>query len=372
MRRTVRAGALAALMAAGLPVAPALAANINVSQIATGTYTGINWNVAAMQARVYGWTVSYATVAVAGIDTEPTAWFAPDPWGAGLQPNLAYPALTRTKPTQNYTQGNAQFLYDSSYSRLANVDMTTAAPRKVEAGLSGGGASGAKVTAALSYRAHVDNTTAQTLDYYFDLKVPVLKRGTSPAYDLCCSGDSNGGTYNYHSPQSADSRAAVDVEVDGLPVWSSEAAYTYPATNSSSPFDEVDIAWDQPNGPGTTTLYLGRVAPGHGMDITFIARADARDLASYCGIQGPSSYLSHDYEVHCFGLDHRVEMANITNRFRGPQPPFSIYAKAALMVKKPFPVSPSLVQAAPPAVAQPNVAVRKPLRAVAPPQRVDQ
>lgn len=336
---------LAALLASAPTSRASAATQLNVSQIATGTYSSINWAMELGGANVGGWSLGYFSLATADIDTDASAYFAPDPWSAALTTGPGYPSLTRSKATQNYSQGGAQFQYDQSSSRLAEVDMASSTGKTVTADVFDGGASGASADGVLSYRAQVSNTTAQTLDFFMDLKVPTMKRSAEPGYDLCCAGDSNGGTYSYHRPKSWNAQAAVDVLVDGLPVWSSEQTALYPDTgNSGDPFDELDIAWDQPNGPSTTTLFLGRIAAGKTISVTFIVRADANDLAPDCGIQSPGSHLDHTYEVHCFSLSQQVNLVSaISGMVRGPHTPFRIYAKAPFVLQK-VPFHPQVVQ----------------------------
>lgn len=331
--------ALAAWASLSIAGSAAAATQLNVSQIATGTYSSLNWSVELGQANVGGWGLSYFSLATGDIDTDASAYFAPDPWSAAMTTGPGYPSLTRSKPTQNYQQGNSQFEYDHNTSRLATVEMGSATAKTVDAEVYDGGASGASADAVLSYRAQVTNTTAQTLDFFLDLKVPTIKRGSQPGYDLCCSGDSNGGTYAYHKPKSWNAQAAVDVLVDGLPVWSSEQTALYPNITGGTPFDEVDVDWDKANGPGTTTLFLGRIAAGKTLAVTLVVRADANDLAPDCGIQAPGSYIDHTYTVHCFDLSQQVNLTSVTTTSRrGVRTPFRIYAKAPFLLKKvPYP-----------------------------------
>jgi hypothetical protein len=332
MARTSKLGALALVGALSSAAGMAAAAQLNVSQIATGTSTSINWTVELGEPNATGWSLSYFSLATASIDSETSTYFAPDPWSAGMTAGPGYPSLTRSKPMVNYTQGNSQFVYDRKNSRLANVNMASPAPRTVDAEVYDGGASGGAAEARLSYRAQISNTTKEKLDYFLDLKVPTMLRANQPAYDLCCSGDSNGGTYSYHKPKSWKTQAAVDLLVDGLPVWSSEQTALYP-DSPSSPFDEFDIAWGQANGPSTTTLFLGRLAPGQSISVSFIVRTDAVGLAPDCGTQPPGSYLDHTYTIHCFELDSKVNLVSASPYARGPQTPFRIYAKAPFVLK---------------------------------------
>lgn len=319
-----RSHAAALLCAAACWAAPAGADQLNVSQIATGTDTPVDWAASAAQPQVVGASFSYFTMATAVIDPDKTVFFAPVPWSAAMNPAPAYPQLQRSKPTQPYDQGGASFSYDQpSYSR-AGISMNAVAPEKkqVEAQSFRSGAS----AAAVSYRVRIDHTAAEALDYFLDLARPVVKRVAEPGYDLCCSGDSNGGTYTYHAPDSAVARAAVDVYADELPIWSSESAFMYPQDQYGTPWDKREWSWDHANGPGQTRLYLGRLAAGQSLTITLVARADARTVATDCGISKSSGpYGPPSYEVRCYELDQTIELSGGDN---GAPVSFSVYSKA--------------------------------------------
>jgi hypothetical protein len=215
----------------------------------------------------------------------------------------------------------------------------------VRAGVFDGGATGAAADARLSYRAQITNTSKLTLDYFVDLRVPAITGGPQPAYSLCCSGDSNGGTYEYMRPKGWNAQAAVDLLVDGLPVWSSEQTALDPNDGTSGgPFDELDVAWDQPAGPSTTTLFLGRIAPGGSLTVTMVIRADVNDLAPDCGTQAPGSYLSHTYTLHCFDMSKQIALVNANLPYaRGAWSPFRIYAKTPFVLHQ-IPFHPQVVQ----------------------------
>jgi hypothetical protein len=306
--------------ALALGVGPAAADHINVSKIATGTQVNLDWNASAAKPKVSGATISWFTLATGQIDTEAGPYFVAAPWTAALAAQPTYPLLQHQAINAPYTQGTSTFEYDTQQSRLALVDMVQG--KKVQASTAFKGSASAAAT--LTYRARIDHTSAQALDYFIDLAVPLQQLGAQPGYNLCCSGDPDGGTYNYIRPKSWAARGEVDVYVDGLPVWSSANTAIYPDDPGGTPFDSVQVAWDKPKPPDSTTLYLGRLSSGQSMTITLEVRTDAR-ADSDCGIQPPGSYLSHTYEIHCYRLSESAQMSGGS----GGQPVgFSLYSKA--------------------------------------------
>lgn len=288
------------------PCAGAWAEQINVSRIASGTNVNVDWSE-LNQVSVAGANFSFFTLATAQAAPDARPYFAPGPWSASTAATPAKPKLTRTTKLDDYSQGGANFTYDRHYTANGVVDMTPASPttKPVSASMFKSGAAAGQV----SYRMRIDATSPQPLDYFLELQVPQPKRGVEPGYDLCCSGDSNGGTYSYHRPKSASSRAAIDLFADELPIWTSESAFLYPNVGASgSPFDKLEIAWDKSTAPGKTTLYLGRLAAPASVTITFAVRTEAHGDGD-CGVQNYGLPGSPAYAVHCLSVDQSVALS---------------------------------------------------------------
>jgi hypothetical protein len=294
-------------IATGL-AAPAAAEQLNVSRIATGTFTSIDWAVEVQQPLANnGATLTYFDLATGSIDTEPTPYFAMIPWTAAFLGFPTQPWLRRLKPTVPYTDGNATFTYANGNARLALVNMPAFPTKRVTSGTFGSGT----VAAAVSYVVRIEHTGSDPLDYFVDLQVPADKRTVTPAYDLCCSGDPNGGTYSYHRPKAAQARGAIDLYANGLPVWTNEDTYLYPGLPNSNPFDHIDFLWGKPAGPATTTLFLGRLHGGDTVTVTEIARTDVKGNATDCGVEGPFGFYPNlDFTVHCLELRQDIEMVS--------------------------------------------------------------
>src|SRR5215469_18555709 len=114
---------LVALVAATGLAAPGAAEQLNVSKIATGTFTSINWTVEAQQPLANnGASLAYFDLATGSIDTEPTPYFATPPWSALFLPFPTEPWLQRLEPTVSYMDGKSTFTYANSNSRRARVN----------------------------------------------------------------------------------------------------------------------------------------------------------------------------------------------------------------------------------------------------------
>jgi hypothetical protein len=322
VRRNGRLAGLAALVMGVTIAGAARADRVNVSKVATGTFTPIVFSHYDNAPKVNGATLTYFTLATGAIDTEAATHFAETPWTAAMVAAPTYPSLARQAANAPYDQGGSHFEYGSSQSRLARAAMDVAPPKTVDASIFARGA--ARAGATVTYRVRIAHTSAAALDYFVDLAVPQPKRSIQPAYNLCCSGDSNGGTYNYLRPNSAQARTEADVYVDGLPVWSSASTYVYPAVSGASPFDEADMDWDKGASPASTTLYLGRLSQGQTLTVTLEARSDVAGNSD-CGMVSPGSYLSHTYTIQCLALRETVPLSGGAN---GAPVGFTVYSKA--------------------------------------------
>ena len=125
-------------------------------------------------------------------------------------------------------------------------------------------------------------------------------------------------------PNAARARAAVDVLVDGLPVWSSESTYMYPEGTASYAWDKRLTSWGNTLvDNGETKLYLGKLYPGQSITITFVVRTDTFVNADSCGTAYGIGFNVPDQKT-CFDLSQTVDLP-----FDGSGPPgISVYAKS--------------------------------------------
>lgn len=83
-------------------------------------------------------------------------------------------------------------------------------------------------------------------------------------------------------PKRMQARTAVDVYVDGLPVWSSERLHLLPQRYASTGLGPFELQFGQPLEPGTATLFLGSLPPGSARTAVIVMRADLRVDQSTC------------------------------------------------------------------------------------------
>ena len=318
MRRTC--SFLSVLALAALSTQALAEEHINVSRIVTGTQTNVDWSELGELMRRGGSTFSYYVMATGQIDPDKVVYFAPPPWASVPTSSAAKPVINRVAALADYQQNGFTFTYDRHYTSSAQVDLTQGATRPVSASVFKAGAA----MAAVSYRVQAVHTGTAAMDYFAELNVPVIAAGFQPGYNLCCSGDSNGGTYNYLRPQSAVARVAVDVYADDLPVWSSELAFIAPPQPGAGPFDRLDLTWDRPGVAGKTVLYLGRLSPGSGVVVTLVARAESAGQGD-CGNQSFGFPSPPGEEKHCLDL---FASAPLTGAATGAPAGFVVFAKA--------------------------------------------
>ena len=306
--------------------------NINVSQIATGTYVSLDWSLAFLNPPANnGATLTYYTTGDAKVGSQTTPYYAPDPWNLATQAIPQYPYIQRLTPLPNYSASNTPFDYDYPFTERATVNVASM-PATLQASTNRSGSA----DTALSYSVRIDHFSSNPLNYFLNLDKPVFSRSVAPAYSLSSSSDYNGGTYSYISPTAAQARATVDVYVNDLPVWSSEDAYLYPSSIAQTAFDQLGLTWGAAEGPGKATLFLGRLNQGDSMTVTVVSKASGNATASSCGFQGNGSWWSPQYSVHCFDLTQTIQMNGVS----GQPPAFNISSShlSPVLQKPGFPV----------------------------------
>lgn len=277
--------------------------NLNVSPIAISG-RNLDWTEEGNTLKWPGGAIySYYQMGRARIQSETSDYFAPGPWSAAWQNSPSYPAFSRHADTPAATQ---QLTWASPYYSLAKVDMGSTPKRVQSRNFSTGWA-----RSAVNYSVRVEHTSATPLDYFVVLQHPKFLLGVQAAYTLQPGGPGGGGgTYLYKSPDAARARAAVDVLVDGLPVWSSESTYMYPDGDASYPWDKRLTSWgNTPVDNGQTKLYLGKLQAGKAITITFVVRADTYVDADNCGTSY-GGWNSPD-EKRCFDLTQTVELPTL-------------------------------------------------------------
>lgn len=277
--------------------------NLNVSAIAIGG-RNLDWTEEANTLRAApGATISYYQLGRARVSADPTDYVAPGPWSAAWQNSASYPVVSRQVNTPAPT---SQLTWASPYYSLAKVDMA-ASPKRVQSrNFSTGSAS-----SAVNYSVRIDHYSSTPLDYFVVLEHPKSTLGISPAYTLQPNG--SGGTYLPINPHGARARAAVDVMVDGLPVWSSESTYMWEELADFDAGDKRLTSWGNTLVEnGETRLYLGKLQAGKSITISFIVRSDTWVDADTCGTAYATGFNTPDVR-HCFDLTQTVDLPSLSS-----------------------------------------------------------
>ncbi|CAD5369649.1 conserved exported hypothetical protein [Rubrivivax sp. A210] len=155
------------------------------------------------------------------------------------------------------------------------VNYVGAAPRRtsVQSWRSGSGFSTTSVAVRLNVPASGPMRT------FVQFTVPTLVRqGQNASYV--------GGPSQFQTIQTAaarlQGRAAVDVMVDGLPVWSSASHVLLPQRIRTVDKQAFELHWDMPLGSDKVTLYLGSLPAGSRHVVAVVVRSELRVDAQTC------------------------------------------------------------------------------------------
>jgi len=304
----------------GEGAAPAATTNINVSDLATGQFQGINFGVVNALPKLPCGACTYAgsSTAIKSPDAAPT--LMPQAWPASAQSILPVPPVVARQKDNllhgTFINGYEQ-IYDWSVWRRAAIDFGiidwVASSFVVEDGSAG---------SVVAYHVKVTNDAPVERHYFVELAIPVASRLVQHAYDLI-PGD-NGGTYVFFRPDWAFGRSLVDLLVDGLPVWSNTSSYNFPDDYDGSLFTDQIIDWGDTD-DDRVRLYLGKLAPAATFDIDYSVRTDSRASAD-CGFESHSFPPQKIY--HCYALQ-MLRSLPASDRSEMWSLDFEVYAKDA-------------------------------------------
>lgn len=271
--------AIAAALAVATGAVPAAAQVINVSALVTGTAERMSTLPSPSVA--CGSACKYVTTSVIGMsnsyDMTPgpyTAGAWPPLWAAGSTPasvaavseSLALPALS---PGQSYdapTGGvwqRARVVYEGVWTPGAQRHTAVQTLRT--------GSGVAWVSYAIRVTSGVDPAPT-----YLEFAVPQRNSGIlqTPYYIL-------NDNYFYDGVDRMQARAAVDVYVDGLPVWSSSEHTLKPKLWSGGTFGRLQLKWGTSLAEDRVTLFLGTLTKGT-RTISMLIRSDLRVADDEC------------------------------------------------------------------------------------------
>ncbi|WP_326539785.1 hypothetical protein [Pseudorhodoferax sp.] len=292
--------------------APALAATINVSQLVTGTAEATPTYLPGSIINACSSACRYVNVASAGASTAYDitpgpyvvgAW--PPAWGSAV-PGLASvdETLAITPPSGGQTMdGGATGVLRRAEVRFDFMPLVGSVRRMaVQTWKTGSGAS------VVSYGIRLVTPPGNARRTYLEFVLPTATRGWQEAYYV---GGPSGYQPFYTTPERLQTRQAVDVYVDGLPVWSSASNLLLPKRFNPPYSQRLRLDWDRPlTGGDTTTLFLGTLPAGQSYALTVVLRTDLR-------IEAPTCKNDSEYGVSYQRCHSQVEALSLPARSTG-------------------------------------------------------
>jgi hypothetical protein len=307
-----------------LSAAHVMAEQVNASAIATGTFTNLNWaTVGAIPDIPLGGMVTVRTMTRTRVSLEGDSYFDPGPWSSSWSNAVAFPNFSRQVmfPAAGMVNG-----FYTTYSPQTNQRGTVNMPGMKTS--STAAKTGSAFT-VVTYSAKINHAGPEA-GYFLTIKNPNRSAKADLAWSLCCSGDSNGGTYTYHDPNSAQSRSAIDIYANSLPVWSSETSRIY--KSKQEPFVQngavdTQFGWAL-NSNDMHKIFLGKLKSGESMTVTLTLRTDAVVDAPKCGEQVTNNQFEPNKpykDIHCFSATE--DLSPVANNGPFPIPGMNITAK---------------------------------------------
>lgn len=273
-----------AVVVALLLAAPhiATAATYNVSQTVLGVAEPLPANGGFQLA--CGSACRYASASGAQMANGAIAWpgaFAMASWPvhftstapqyASVDDTLAVPAAPAG--TQYDTLGEQPWQRAQvAWSYLSEMP-ASARQLDVQTWRSGTGAS------AVSYAVRINTPADGARRTYLSFEVPTSVRAWK--YAGYIGGPSGQQPYTV-LPNRMQARTAVDVYVDGLPVWSSQSMRLRPKRHGASGAAPFDLDWGDALDGSQATLFLGTLPAGSSRTAVIVMRADLRVDAPSC------------------------------------------------------------------------------------------
>ena len=236
-----------------------------------------------------------------GLNFYRPAYYAGPGWAPQLSPAAVQPyAAASQVATTTTVQNNLTTYYSDPYLVRAAVDFPN--PDAVDARVSNGTA-----FANFSYRINALNTYGNTQDYFLTFPVPKATRIYTVPYSLSSAGDYNGGTYSYVNPKFVSSTNAIDVYVDGLPVYSSAGFFDHARTYANA-FQKLETSFGQQIFDPNVLIYLGKIPAGGSFTVDLVIRAEATADSSTCGTTYLTGYSGNKLEYNCLDMNERISI----------------------------------------------------------------
>ena len=269
--------------AAALAAGPVAAASFNVSQLVTGSAQ--NWPLflpGSAPAVPCGSDCQYVTTSVTGMSNSYTP--TPSPYTAGAWPPVyagSPPGVAAVSealavalpPAGQVLDGDALGVQQASEVRFDSLPLLNTVRRlAVQSWKTGSGAS------AVSHGLRINTPAVGPKRTYLEFRVPALLTSWVVPKKL---GGPSGFEWVYTEAERLQTRAAVDVYVDGLPVWSS-AVHRLQPKRWGAELNPLRVDWGQPLADDLVTLYLGQLPAGSSRTVAVVMRAESRIEAPDC------------------------------------------------------------------------------------------
>jgi len=329
-RRRVRTLLGTAALLGALPLDATWAASLyNVSLLVTGTAEPTPLIVLNQPIYSCGAACLYVNSASTGMDNAYT--MAPGPFTVGVWPpvyGINVPGVASVAETLavappvdpgTVQDGGSIGVQQSSKVQYDSLPLLGGVRRLgVQTWKTGSGA--AAVSYAIQLTTPNNNLPRRT---YLEFSVPELARSLQYASYV---GGPSGNQPITSKPKRLQTRAAVDLYVDGLPVWSSESNLLVPQ-RFVPPYDQqITVKWGQPLAADKVTLFLGTLPVASSRTIAMVIRSDLRVEAPTCHNTtdfGVTSQRCHS-ELEALSLPSVNENNGYTFQFK---PDFKIYTR---------------------------------------------
>lgn len=302
----------AALAAAALALASSAHADINVSQLVLGvqepmpaaSWFGVPCGTACRYTTVSGTQMGNGYAAWPG-DLTHAAWpvfpATMQPTYSSVQDELA----VAPPPPGSQNVGLAGGVRQRSRVAFSPsiTDPASARQLDVQTFASGTGAS------VLSYAVRIEAPAGPARKTFLRFAVPTLVRdGIHASQTAGPSGQQPVVTW----PKRLQARTAVDVYVDGLPVWSSESMRLQPRRYKPDTPGELVPGWGSPMDGGTATLFLGSLPALSVRTAVIVMRSDLR-------VDAPTCHTDHlAYGTDLRRCDAQLEGLRLPSRSAAP------------------------------------------------------
>ena len=308
--------------------APPVKHNINASSIGAGVGRALDWNTESSQSPIWcGAACRYLRVSTAKIAPDVGLTYQPIAWPGNSVTTFPNPSpVVRSIPTPQGTADSSgrPILYESATYERGAVDVGRAGQsltaKVYQSGNQGANQSGT-AAAVLAYHVQVQNQSSEGRDFFIRFNAPKSLQGVSAAYNI---GGPSGNEPMYVRQEYAKSRSAVDVLVNGLPVWATASNYFFPEDYDGSAYTGLRSDWGYASDNDQYTIFVGRFASGASFNVDFIVRADSIARAPKCGkVTEPATYPNPRVLMHCFLLGEGRNLPAASSKLQR----FEIYSK---------------------------------------------